>query len=140
VSPAKPDSPDGRTNKQRGALYEAAFGYYATRAGCEVFTSNADHSVVDAIVISEMGQVYRVQIKGTEGEKVVTVKTTKGAKGKVLSESEYDVLAVYAAAYDLWYLIPSHMVNKRRTLKIYPMFPNSKGQYEIYRGNWNVFK
>lgn len=131
---------DRAGNKKRGALYEAAFNYYAQRTGAEVFLSQGDHSVVDAVVISEMGKLYRVQIKGTTQTKVVGVKITKGKQGKILHENEYDVLAVYAQAYDAWYLIPSNMVNTRKTLKVFPMFPDSTGQYEVYREHWKIFK
>ena len=140
MSQVKHGKRGSRGNKRRGALYEAAFNYYAQKTGSEVFTSNADYSVIDAIVVSDMRRIYRVQIKGTEQTKVVTVKTTRGANLEKLNKDEYDVLAVFAAAYNIWYLIPSHMVNARQRLKIYPMFPDSQGQYEMYRDNWKIFK
>ena len=129
-------------NKQLGTIFEAAFAYHALCNGCEVFLSQGEFSVVDAVVISPMDQLFRVQIRGTAKQKGVSISppTGRGANTKPLDQTKYEVLAVYAHAYRIWYLIPSAMVAPAKTLKIYPMFPESRGQYEIYRDNWKIFK
>ena len=130
-------------NKDSGTLYEAAFNYQAQRRGCgEVFLSQSDNSAIDAVISSPMGQLYRVQIKGSRQEKAISIAPFRG-RGKTrryLDPKKYEVLAVYAAIYEMWYLIPSERVGKAVRLKIWPMFKNSKGQYEVYRENWKIFK
>ncbi len=141
MSQAKPGKvPD---NKDCGTLYEAAFNYQAQRRCCgEVFLSQSDNSGIDAVISSPMGQLYRVQIKGSRQEKAISIAPFRG-RGKTkrsLDPKKYEVLAVYAATYDTWYLIPSERVGKAVRLKIWPMFKNSKGMYEVYKENWKIFK
>ena len=54
-------------------------------------------------------------------------------RGKVLTESDYDFLAVSIPDRDAWRLVPPGELMNTAMAEFYPHNPKSKGRYEKYR-------
>lgn len=129
-------------NKAAGAYYEAAFRASAMAHHLHIYDPVGDYLPVDVIVQNNGGKLFRVQVRGSRFMSKDGVRIslrTGGRKKAYLSCSTYDVLAAYVADYNLWYLVPSSPLDGLNTLKVYPHVEKSRGQWEKFKENWDIF-
>jgi len=139
-----------KNTKRKGYIYEQIFFTEALKNGLEVFCPLGDHLPVDCIVVNSAGRKFNVQIKGSEKSSVSERKngcarykfsTTTGRVVKYpLDCTKVDVVAIFCADIDAWYLIPCLAIDGALTVAVYPHNPNSKGKHEKYREAWEIFK
>ena len=108
--------------KRLGYIYEQAFFTESLRHGLEVFVPLGDHLPVDCIIVNSAGKKFNVQIKGSSKASPVEKNngctrykfsvTTGRATKQPLDCTKVDVVAIYCADIDTWYLIPC--MKKRR--------------------------
>ena len=136
--------------KRLGYIYEQTFFAEALKHGLEVFCPLGDYLPVDCIVVNSAGKKFNVQIKGSSkaspAEKnngctryKFSVTTGRSVK-QPLDCTKVDVVAIYCADIDTWYLIPCMALDGVLTAAVYPNNPNSKAKHEKYRENWEIFK
>jgi len=136
--------------KRLGYIYEQTFFAEALKHGLEVFCPLGDHLPVDCIVVNSAGKKFNVQIKGSSQASPVeknngctrykfSVTTGRSVK-QPLDCTKVDVVAIYCADIDTWYLIPCMALDGVLTAAVYPHNPNSKAKHEKYRENWEIFK
>ena len=136
--------------KRKGYIYEQTFFTKALNNGLEVFLPLGDHLPVDCIVVNSAGKKFNVQIKGSSQASPVekdngctrykfSVTTGRTVK-QPLDCTKVDVVAIYCAEIDTWYLIPCMALDGALTIAVYPHNPNSKAKHEKYRENWEIFK
>ena len=136
-----------RDAKQKGTFYEMLFIAECMRRGLHPHDSPGDYLAHDVLALNSAGKVFRVQVKGTEtsderGRRMpryrVTAKSGKaGAYG--LDCTKVDILAAYVGPTETWYIIPCLKVESKRAVWLFPCNPDSKGQYEKYKENWDLF-
>jgi hypothetical protein len=136
--------------KRLGYIYEQEFFTRALRQGLEVFTPLGDHLPVDCMIVNSAGKKFNVQIKGSgkasfsgrkNGCNRYKFSTTTGRSVKQpLDCTKVDVVAIYCADIDTWYLLPCMAIDGALTVAVYPHNPNSKAKHEKYRENWEIFK
>ena len=139
-----------KMTKRLGYIYEQEFFTRALRQGLEVFTPLGDHLPVDCMIVNSAGKKFNVQIKGSgkassserkNGCNRYKFSTTTGRSVKQpLDCTKVDVVAIYCADIDTWYLIPCMALDGALTVAVYPHNPNSKAKHEKYRENWEIFK
>ena len=139
-----------KMTKRLGYIYEQEFFTRALRQGLEVFTPLGDHLPVDCMIVNSAGKKFNVQIKGSgkaspserkNGCQRYKFSTTTGRSVKQpLDCTKVDVVAIYCADIDTWYLIPCMALDGALTVAVYPHNPNSKAKHEKYRENWEIFK
>ena len=139
-----------RMTKRFGYIYEQEFFTKSLRQGLEVFTPLGDHLPVDCIVVNSAGKKFNVQIKGSgkassserkNGCNRYKFSTTTGRSVKQpLDCTKVDVVAIYCADIDTWYLLPCMAIDGALTVAVYPHNPDSKAKHEKYRENWEIFK
>ncbi len=134
-----------KNTKRKGYIYEQTFFTEALQRGLEVFTPLGDYLPQDCIVVNAAGKKFNVQIKGTEksNEDKNRYKfsvTTGRAVKQPLDCTKVDVVAIFCADIDTWYLIPCMAIDGALTVAVYPHNPKSKAKHEKYRENWQIFK
>ena len=139
-----------KNTKRKGYIYEQIFFTEALKNGLEVFCPLGDHLPVDCIVVNSAGRKFNVQIKGSEKSSVSERKngcarykfsTTTGRVVKYpLDCTKVDVVAIFCADIDAWYLIPCLAIDGALTVAVYPHNPDSKAKHEKYREAWEIFK
>ncbi len=92
----------------------------------------------DFIVHCPAGDL-KVQVKSTSCNKdrYYVVNTSCGQSNKEHIPNTVDVVAVYLAAINEWWMIPQSVV-KSLTIKLYPDQP-SKSKYKKYQNNWSIY-
>jgi len=131
-------------HKKMGTIYEVQFRMDALKQGFDVFNPEGDYSLVDAIVLNQVGKSFRVQVKGTSKRSDVDLgRTTKykcimHAAKEDATAKEVDVLACYIAPKNTWYLLPMTRAIGRQSFVFFPS-KDSKSQWEPYRNNWDIF-
>jgi prevent-host-death family protein len=123
------------TSNRKGAIAEAAIALAATKLGVPVLKPVAEHGRYD--LGFEVGdRILRVQCKWgalDEAEAVVRAKLTScsltfsGQHRTRYTEDEIDLLAVYCAALDRCYLLPSTLVAGRSQISL-RLSPTLNGQ------------
>ena len=139
-----------RMAKRLGYIYEQAFFTESLRHGLEVFVPLGDHLPVDCIIVNSAGKKFNVQVKGSSqarsaeknnGSSRYKFSATTGRTVKQpLDCTKVDVVAIYCADIDTWYLLPCMAIDGALTVAVYPHNPNSKAKHEKYRENWEIFK
>ena len=51
-------------------------------------------------------------------------------------EDEIDVLVVYVAPEEAWYVFPPEVFRERRSLKLYPGSERRRSKFEAWREGW----
>lgn len=136
-----------RQNKRLGTSYECLFLYEALQRGLHPHQCVGDYLGHDIAIMNDAGKFFRVNVKGTSqsrcsngGARRFTIKVLAGSPPTPLDCTKVDVVAVYIAPKQLWYLVPCLPVSNLSTLKFYPDTPNgSKAVTETYRENWDCF-
>jgi hypothetical protein len=92
----------------------------------------------DFIVHCPAGDL-KVQVKSTSCNKdrYYVVNTSCGQSNKDHIPNTVDVVAVYLATINEWWMIPQSVVTSL-TIKLYPDQP-SKSKYKKYQNNWSVY-
>jgi hypothetical protein len=92
----------------------------------------------DYIVHCPAGDL-KVQVKSTSCNKdrYYVVNTSCGQSNKDHIPNTVDVVAVYLATINEWWMIPQSVVTSL-TIKLYPDQP-SKSKYKKYQNNWSVY-
>jgi len=121
--------------KARGELAESIFAVKAQALGLTVSKPLGENQAFDFHVQSRLG-AFRVQVKSAW--KLSSRQYMVRFNPRLLNRSSgYDVVVVYIAPLDTWYIIPASAVHKP-WLSLYPHVPNSKGQYEKYLEGWRT--
>lgn len=121
--------------KAKGELAESIFVVKAKALGLEVSEPLSDNLAFDFHVQSRLGG-FRVQVKSAWklSKHDYVVRFNPNAPTRT---SGYDVLAVYIAPLDVWYVIPASVI-PNRWLSLYPHVTDSRGKYEKYREGWRT--
>ena len=92
----------------------------------------------DYIVHCPAGDL-KVQVKSTSCNKdrYYVVNTSCGQSNKDHIPNTVDVVAVYLATINEWWMIPQSVVTSL-TIKLYPDQP-SKSKYKKYQNNWSIY-
>ena len=133
--------------KRAGNLYEQRFFTEALSRGFEVFIPLGDYLPQDAIVMNSAGKLFKVQVKGTEkkdreggfGRYSICSSSGRGAR-KPIDCTKVDVLVAYIGHEDVFYIIPSVLLDSAMRVSLYPHNPNSKAKHEKFKENWDIFK
>lgn len=134
-------------SKTSGTIWEYKFFSQVLERGYDLFLPAGEDTPVDCLVCNSAGTIYRVQIKGTgdkskEGKSPSRYKITAStgtARKTPLDCTKVDLLAAYVAPENTWYLVPCLKIGHTVSTWFYPHVENSKGQYEKYRENWDIF-
>ncbi len=137
-------------SKTSGTVWEYKFFSQVLDRGYDLFLPACEDTPVDCHVCNSAGTIYRVQIKGTGelskegrpsktsfGRYKITASTGNGNKTPI-DCTKVDLLAAYIAPVNAWYLVPCLKLRGVSTW-FYPHIENSKGQYEKFRDNWEIF-
>ncbi len=133
--PRKFRFPRGISAKAKGQLAESIFVVRAEALGLQVSKPLGESDTFDFHVQSRLG-TFRVQVKSAWKVPrrhylvAFTARTTDVSSG-------YDVLVVYIAPMDAWYIIPASVVQERWLL-FYPHAPKKTGKYEKYLEGWRT--
>jgi len=139
-----------KNTRRKGYIWEQVFFTEALKHGLEVFTPLGDYLPQDCIVVNSAGKKFNVQIKGSSVLKICKknkgmgryqVNCTSGSTGlNAIDCTKVDVVAVYCADIDLWYLIPCMALDGSTVVGLYPHNPESKAKHEKYKDGWDIFK
>ena len=139
-----------KNTRRKGYIWEQVSFTEALKHGLEVFTPLGDYLPQDCIVVNSAGKKFNVQIKGTSVLKICKknkgmgryqVNCTSGSSGLVSIDcTKVDVVAVYCADIDLWYLIPCMALDGSTVVGLYPHNPDSQAKHEKYKDYWDIFK
>jgi len=92
----------------------------------------------DYIVHCPAGDL-KVQVKSTtcKNERCYNVNTGSGNTTKEHMSDIIDVVAIYLAPIDEWWMIPRNIITSV-TVRLYPENP-SKSKYKKYQNNWSIY-
>lgn len=137
--------------KQSGTLYEQAFILRCMRQGLHPHPSVGDYLPHDMIVQNVAGRMIRVQVKGTDalhrrntkmgklGRYRITAMSGNKANNRPIDCQLVDVLSIYVNQHDCFYNIPCTELTSG-CIWIAPHNADSRGKYERFKENWDVFK
>lgn len=133
-------------SKTKGTAWEFKFFSQVLERGYDLFLPAGEDTPVDCHVCNSAGTIYRVQIKGTGG---MSKEGTQASRYKISAATttrkepidctKVDVLVVYVAPENAWYLIPCVKLGQSVSAWFYPHIEGSKGQYEKFREDWDIF-
>jgi hypothetical protein len=130
-------------SKRRGEWAELQFMAKAAKLGLALSKPWGDLSRYD-VVIETSGHFVSVQIKSTicrMPQGCYRCSVQPGRNGKPYQPGEFDFLAAYVVAEDVWYIIPAGVVihgNNSSGIRLYPSDPNSK--YAPYKEAWHLLR
>jgi len=135
--PRKLRLPRWFNNKFKGELAESIFVTKAVSLGLEVSKPMGENHAFDFHVESRRLGTFRVQVKSAwmtvpRGPHIVNLKRRWQNR-----RSAYDVVAIYLARLDFWYVIPASAI-RHQYLRLYPHTTNPRAKYEIYREGWRT--
>lgn len=133
--------------KQVGAAAEAMFAARALARGLAVFYPFGDYLPQDMIVMNGAGVLFKVQIKSTQepakescGGTRYKIQPVSGRDQKqALDCTKVDVLSCYIQELEMFYLVPCMELMGKKSMWLYGHNSESKGMYEPYKENWDVF-
>ena len=133
-------------NKRFGYLSEQRFIVEALERSLEVLSPIGEYLPIDFVVMNRAGGMVRTQVKATDtlildnrGSKRYAITATEGTAKKPIDCTKVDVVACYVRPYDQWYLIPCLSLSATKKVWLYPQNDQSKGQFEKYKDNWEIF-
>ncbi len=124
--------------KQRGNLGEIAFLHRAVSLGYVCSQPFGDNARYDWIVGGASRRLKRVQVKTVWGINPCLNLYSANccrANGQAYKVSELDLLAVYIAPEDIWYIIPAPFFCGHFRLYFRP-WPTAKDWWRKYREAW----
>ena len=132
-------------SKRFGYLSEQIFIVEALGRSLEVLTPIGEYLPIDFVVMNRAGKFLKTQVKATDtlvtsnGAKRYAVSASSGKSKAPIDCTKVDVLACYVKPEDQWYLIPCLSLKQSVKIWLYPQNPNSTGQFEKYKDNWDIF-
>ena len=129
---------DIRNNKQRGEWAELRFMAKASEHGFKLNQPWGDLRYDVAIDLD--GRLIRVQIKSTILSRLpgsYVVKLCRSA-ARYYQKSDFDVLAIYVVALDIWYVIPAAVALRRRHIQVAPGC--EQNPFERFREAWHLLR
>ncbi|MGB6675380.1 MAG: group I intron-associated PD-(D/E)XK endonuclease [Terriglobales bacterium] len=131
-----------RHGKRRGEWAGLQFMAKASKLGLRVSKPWGDLSRFD-VVVGTTGRFVSVQIKSTivrASRGCYVCGTKPGSTSRPYQLGEFDFLAAYIIAEDVWYIIPAKVVvhGKRGGIRLCPSDPNSK--YAQYKEAWDLLR
>jgi PD-(D/E)XK endonuclease len=129
------------TAKRLGERAEAAFLAKASGLGFGVAKPWADSDRYD-FILDAGGRLKKVQVKSSYragrdgGYSVRTFGHSLGA----YKEDEIDVLVVYVAPEEAWYVFPAEVFRGRRSVNLYPGSKRRRSKFEEWREGWWVMR
>lgn len=136
-------------NKSKGTAWEYKFFSSILDQELDLFIPAGDNLPMDCVVGNSAGKLFKVQVKGTtrdcKSHKLqyprykIVAGTGTGSKTPI-DCTKVDVLAVYIAPMDLWYIVPCLALDGKVGLWFYPGKTDSTGKHEKFRNNWDFFK
>src|SRR3954462_4996594 len=122
----------------RGELAELAFMRKAASLGFAVARPCGNSDRYDVVVRSG-NTFWRVQIKSVLGKSPsrdhYRVQTTDSRR-RTYSAKDIDFLVAYIFAKDVWYVIPAHIVEKKKSLCLTP--GSKRSSVDQYREAWKL--
>ena len=122
----------------RGELAELAFMRKAASLGFAVAKPWGDSDRYDVVVRFE-STFWRVQIKSVLGKSPsrdhYRVQTANSRK-QTYSAKDIDFLVAYIFAEDIWYVIPAHIVENKKSLCLTP--GSKRSSVDQYREAWKL--
>lgn len=134
---------DELSSKDLGQLAEALFQYEAICKNLIISKPFGDNSKYDFIVDNSK-TLFKVQVKSTctkrdnGGYQIKASYGSKTAKTKYTKE-DIDILAVLVTDLKIWYFVPVKELSSP-VIDVFPERKNSKGKYEKFKDNWNIFR
>jgi PD-(D/E)XK endonuclease len=129
---------DIRNNKQRGEWAELRFMAKASEHGFKLNQPWGDLRYDVAIDLD--GRLIRVQIKSTILSRLPGSFVVKLCRSAALyyQKSDFDVLALYVVAMDIWYIIPAAAALRWRTIQVAPGCEHNA--FERFREAWHLMR
>lgn len=125
--------------KVAGEAVELAFMARAAALGLTVSRPHGDSASYDVIVGDDV-RLLRVQVKSVsvrDGERYRITASFGGRCKRPYSPAWIDFIAAWIRPLDVWYIIPSGVLNSKVSLYLYPDRPG-RGRFEDYRERWNL--
>jgi hypothetical protein len=131
-----------KNSKRRGEWAELQFMAKAAKFGLRISKPWGEFSRYD-MVIENGGHFVRVQIKSTTNRRAdgcYVCGVRPASTSKPYQRGEFDFLAAYIIAEDVWYMIPAGLVvhGKMGAILLYPSSPTSK--YAPYKEAWDLLR
>lgn len=124
-------------SNNKGAVGEALFIAQCFAMNLVISKPFSDSLLYD-VIVDNGERLLRVQVKTLYHEQTVENHRWKLSSNTLKKyKTATDVLAVYIQPYDLWYIIPSTVIESN-SLWFYPTTQNNNGKNEIYRNNWDL--
>ncbi len=121
--------------KKKGELAEKIFTVKAEALGIALSQPLGDNQPFDFMATTGLG-TFRVQVKSAwklhDNRYFALIQPRR-----LNPYSGFDVVVVYIAPLDAWYVIPASAI-KSRWLKFFPHIAKSKARYEKYREGWRT--
>jgi hypothetical protein len=124
--------------KRRGELAELAFMRKAANLGFAVAKPWGDSDRYDVVVRFDK-TFWRVQIKSVLGKSPSRGHyrvQTRDSRKHTYSAKDIDFLVAYIFAEDIWYVIPAHIVENRKSLCLTP--GSKRSSVDRYREAWDL--
>jgi hypothetical protein len=140
--------------KRRGEIAELICAVAAMKHGFSAARPYGDSDPFDVIVMTrKVGRARKRKVSTVQVRAIykpiyiheiyMTYQVTL-SHGKNYTQQfkpgDYDVLAIYIAPHNSWYILPARAIHGRKVLHLYPHRPNRGGWEEQYRERWDLFK
>jgi len=126
--------------KRRGELAELAFMRKAASLGFAVAKPWGDSDRYDVVVRFE-STFWRVQIKSVLGKSpsrgYYRVQTAH-SRQHTYTAKDIDFLVAYIFALDIWYVLPAHVVESKKSLCLTP--GSKRSSVDQYREKWDLMR
>ena len=127
-----------KNQKQRGEWAEMRFLARVSELGLTVIRPWGDSLHYDMVVESD-GCLLRVQVKSSTCKRNNSYFVNLHGSSHYYTKADFDFIAAYIIALDLWYIIPAEAALRGRDKLC--MTPGSpKARYEPYREAWHLLK
>jgi len=129
------------TSKRRGEVAEAAFVAKVSGLGFGVAKPWGDSDPYDFIV-QMGGRLTKVQVKSAHviGQDGCYSFRAHGHSYKAYRKDEIDVLVAYVAPEDAWYVFPVRVIQRMKSLKLFPGSRKKRSRFEKYREAWGILR
>lgn len=129
------------TAKRRGEVAEAAFVAKAARMGFAVAKPWGDSDRYDFIVDTG-DRLRRVQVKSAfrPGEDGGYSFHAHGHTMRAYGADEIDALVAYVVPENAWYVFPVRLIQKLRSMKLFPGSRRKRSRFERFREAWWVLR
>lgn len=129
------------TSKRRGEVAEAAFVAKVSGLGFGVAKPWGDSDPYDFIV-QMGGRLSKVQVKSAHviGQDGCYSFRAHGHSYKAYRKDEIDALVAYVVPEDAWYVFPVRVIQRMKSLKLFPGSRKKRSRFEKYREAWGILR